>query len=480
MTSRRDVPSRASLPVAFWRALLAGLLALAATASPAADGSRRAPRASTQDADAPLVRALAAAAHPVAGAANDYDGLLAAIGDARIVLLGEDTHGTHEHYVERARITERLVRERGFAALVIEGDGVPAAIASRALETPGSDFRIEHALAAFDRFPLWMWRNDEFVALLARLRAINLERGGEGARVMLAGMDLYDLARPAALVVDHLEGVDMRLADAARERYACFAAIDWDPQRYGEILERSGDGCASGVEETLAVLARLPAPAAEEEPGASTRFAALQAARALVAAEAYFRALAANDGDRSWNVRDAHMAASVTLLLSELDRLAAERWRPPARVVVWAHNAHVGDARATARGATGGWTLGQLLRERFPGSVFSVGFTTATGTVYAATEWGEPGTVKKLAPPLTGSHAALLARTGVGSFYVVFAEAPLVARALREPRPQRGIGVRYLPAIERTGHYYTARLAEQYDAVAHIGRTTALHPRVSR
>jgi len=474
----RTIANGSALGKAARRAALALIVVVIGAAVHAGERKTTPARIAHGDADALVVRTLARAARPIAGGARDYDALLAAIGDARIVLLGEDTHGTHEHYVERARITERLVAERGFGAVVIEGDGVPAAIASRALDSPGSDFRLARALAAFDRFPSWMWRNDEFIAFLSRLRDINLERGTERPRVMVAGMDLYDLARPAAVVVDHLADIDPRLADAARERYGCFGAIDWDPQRYGEILERSSDGCADGVAEILARMARLPSSSAEEQNGGSTRFEALQSARALVAAEAYFRALHARDGDRSWNVRDSHMAASVTLLLAELDRLAREQERPPARVVVWAHNAHVGDARATARSATGGWTLGQLLRERFPEGVFSVGFTTATGTVHAATEWGEQGTVKRLSAPLAGSHASLLSRTGLASFYVIFGEAPIVARALRAPRPQRGIGVRYLPAIERTGHYYDARLPDQFDAVVHIARTTALHPRI--
>jgi len=231
---------------------------LFATPSIAADDVlRRPPPPSTRNAvrvkrpiagggDAAIVRALAKVGRPIRGDAQDYDALLAAFGDARIVLLGEDTHGTHEHYVERARIMERLVGDHGFAAVVIEGDAVPAAIASRALATPGSDFRLVHGLSAFDRFPSWMWRNDEFIALLARLRALNLDPRGRESRVMLAGMDLYDLERPAAVVVDHLESIDPRLAAAARDRYRCFETIGWNPQRYGEILERSRDACAPG------------------------------------------------------------------------------------------------------------------------------------------------------------------------------------------------------------------------------------------
>jgi erythromycin esterase-like protein len=431
--------------------------------------------------DAAVVRELKRIAQPLTGGARDYDRLLAAIGDARVVLLGEDTHGTSEHYSERARITKRLIAERGFGAVVIEGDPIPAAIVDAALRTDGSAYRIDFALRAFDRFPLWMWRNDEFGDLLRWIRAYNVERR-DRAPVVLAGMDVYDLARPAAAVVHYLEGRDEQLAARAQARYDCFAPIDMDPQRYGEILSDPARGdCSSAVTSMLADLATKGAPvpasmAVDPAEPARDYFAALQSARALVAAEAYFRALYAEPA-RSWNIRDAHMASYVTLLLAELE--ARGNAKSPPGVVVWAHNAHIGDGRATNRAEGGDWTLGQLLRERLPGRVFSIGLITSRGNVHAATEWGEPGTQKTLSPPIAGSHAALLRRVGRSGFYAIWADSAAVALALSEPRPQRGIGVRYLPALERQGHYYPARLSAQFDAVVYSDRSTALHPRIT-
>lgn len=474
MRSRSVCVARAAC---FTGAATLAFVALALSAShPSAAGAAQQPVG-----DATIVRELRRIAQPLTGGARDYDRLFDAIGDARIVLLGEDTHGTSEHYSERARITKRLIAERGFGAVVIEGDPVPAAIVDAALRTDGSPYRIDFALRAFDRFPLWMWRNDEFGELLRWIRAYNVERR-ERAPVVLAGMDVYDLARPAAAVVHYLAGRDEQIAARARARYDCFAPIDMDPQRYGEILSDPARGdCSSSVASMLSDLASMGAPVpttADVDPAGPVRdyFAALQSARALVAAEAYFRALYAEPA-RSWNIRDAHMASYVTLLLAELEAKGDADSQPG--VVVWAHNAHIGDGRATNRAEGGDWTLGQLLRERLPGRVFSIGLITSRGGVHAATEWGEPGARKTLSPPIAGSHAALLRRVGRSGFYAIWADSPAVALALSEPRPQRGIGVRYLPALERQGHYYPARLSAQFDAVVYIDRSRALHPRIT-
>lgn len=471
------VSARAGARAGYSIATVVVAFALSAHASCAsAAGATRAPTG-----DATVVRELRRIAQPLNGGARDYDRLLESIGDARIVLLGEDTHGTSEHYAERARITKRLIAERGFGAVVIEGDAAPAEIVDAALRVNGSAYRIDFALRAFDRFPLWMWRNDEFSDLLRWIRAYNVG-SQDRVPVVLAGMDVHELARPAAAVVRYLASRDERRARSARSSYDCFAPIAMNPQRYGEILSDPSRGdCSSAVRDVLADLATMgpAAPASAESASAGEQrdyFGALQSARALVAAEEYFRALHVAPA-RSWNIRDAHMASHVTLLLAELEAPGPVSLR--RGVVVWAHNAHIGDGRATNRAEEGDWTLGQLLRERLPGRVFSIGFITARGAVHAATEWGEPGIPKKLSPPIAGSHAALLRRVGRPGFYVVWSDAPGVAHALSQPRPQRGIGVRYLPALERQGHYYPARLSAQFDAVAYIDRSTALHPRIT-
>ena len=431
------------------------------------------------DDDAPLIRAIRSIAQPIAAAASDYDRLLRAIGSARIVLLGEDTHGTHEHYVERARITKRLIAEQGFNAIVIEADWPPAAAVGAAIESAGSSHRLDAALRGFDRFPLWMWRNAEFGELLGWIHSHNVSRPG-GVPAQLRGMDLYELALSISAVIDYLDAKDSRAAARARDRYGCFSSAGMDPQAYGAgQSSASGGDCRDAVQQQLTELATSPPDVharssnlADSEPG---YFHALQSARAVRNAEEYFRALHSKP-ESSWNIRDAHMASSIDFLLAHLDNAAGRR----SRVVIWAHNAHIGDARGTARSQIGVWTLGQLLRERYPDDVFAVGFTTSVGTVHAATEWGEPGVTKKLRPPIPGSHAALLGSVRLPRFYCIFGESDFVRDALRAARPQRGIGVRYLPELEREGHYYDARLSEQFDAVVHIERTKALQPRINR
>jgi erythromycin esterase-like protein len=429
--------------------------------------------------DVALVRGLTRIAQPITGSAGDYDRLLRAIGSARMVLLGEDTHGTHEHYVERARITQRLIAEQGFDAVVIEADWPPAAVVSMAIESVGSEYRLDEALRTFDRFPLWMWRNAEFVELLRWIHAFNMSRPVVPP-VQLRGIDLYELATGISSVVDYLDAIDARAATRARERYRCFSPAGMDPQNYGAILSSpAGGDCSDVVQEQLTELATMSATGAPNPQGVvdadPAYFHALQSARAVRNAEAYFRALYLKP-ESSWNIRDAHMASSIDFLLAHLDLVRGNR----SRVVIWAHNAHIGDARGTARSESGTWTLGQLLRERYPDDVFVVGFTTSVGTVHAATEWGEPGRTKALRRPIAGSHAALLGALRIPRFYCVFDDSESVSNALRAPRPQRGIGVRYLPELERDGHYYDARLSAQFDAVVHIERTRALQPRINR
>jgi erythromycin esterase-like protein len=431
--------------------------------------------------DTVVVRSIAGAAHRIAGRSTDYDRLLEAIGEARIVLLGEDTHGTREFYLERARITQRLIAERGFAGVVIESDWPPTARVGAALESGATDREIDAALRAFNRFPLWMWRNAEFTTLLRWIRDHNARQPAGAARVQLRGMDLSELAQGVAEVTGWAEAVDPGAAARIRDRYACLAPIGFDPQRYGTILaDKSRADCSGPVQ---CVLTELVTSGAAEGTGSSSAardadprfFSALQSARTVRNAEEYFRALHA-DPAASWNIRDTHMAAIVDNLLAHLDAISASR----PGIVIWAHNAHVGDTRASARGDAGNWSLGQLLRERYPERVFSIGFTTSTGRVHAATNWGERGRAKTLRRPIPGSHAALMSRTGIARFYCVFAESPALREMLALSRPQRGIGVRYLPRLERAGHYYDARLSLQFDAVVHIERTSALHPRISR
>ena len=394
-----------------WQIVIAVLHCIALSAMPAGAAT------TAQDgitADAALARAIKRVAHPLTGAPTDYDRLLQKIGDARIVLLGEDTHGTHEFYAERARITRRLIAEHGFSGVVIEADWSEAAGLSAFLTAENHPADVDLALRAFERFPRWMWRNTDFRAFVIWLRQFNLQRGAGAHPVAIHGMDLYQVSPSIGAVIAYLARTNPEAAARARDRYMCLDSGEGERPVDGVARPRwPAIDCGQPVQDQLTELA---SGALLPEPGVvsiadSAYLDALQNARVVRNAEEYFRALL-DKPESSWDLRDTHMASSVDLLLAHLDAATGTR----SRLVIWAHNAHIGDARATARGDAGGLNLAQLLRERYPGDAFSVGFTTARGTVRAATDWGGPDMRKRLRRPLPGSHAAAVACDGTAAF----------------------------------------------------------------
>ncbi len=420
-----------------------------------------------------LAKAIARVAHPLTGSPADYDHLLQRIGNARVVLLGEDTHGTREFYRERARITQRLIAEHGFAGVVIEGDWAEVAGLRGVTDTPQVAAGVDQALQSFQRFPRWMWRNTDFRDLVVWLGQFNLRRRGHAPAVRIYGMDLQEIAPAAAATIGYLAAADPEAAERARERYRCLDSGNASAQGEAPRVRWPALDCAPQVQEQLTELAtvgwRTDAGGADIADAAYLH--ALQGARSVRNAEEYYRPQRATP-EATWNVRDGHMAATIDLLLAHLDAATGMR----SRLVIWAHNAHIGDARGTARGDAGFQTIGQMLRERYPEETAIVGFITATGAVRAATDWGGRDVVKRLRQPLRGSHAALLHATGVRRFYLIPDEAPDLRAALDVPRLQRGVGVRYLPQLELAGHYYHARVSRQFDVVVYIDRTSALRP----
>jgi erythromycin esterase-like protein len=431
--------------------LLAVCAALAACDDPAGGGG------GTTDDTVEIVRS---AARPLTGAATDYDPLVAAIGESRFVLLGEATHGTHEFYAERARISRRLVEERGFAAIVVEGEYPAGRRVNEYLQGRGGDPSPEAALAGFTEFPLWMWRNTVVRDFLRDLRALNAATPG---RVTFVGMDVYSLYPSQEDVIAYLSRVDPAAAARARTRYACFAPYGRDPQRYGgEAALSPAASCATQAAEQLAEMQQRFAGA----PADPELFDAVQSARVVRGAEEFYRRNFER-GEAAWNARDRHMAETLAALATHLEA----RGRP-GKIAVWAHNTHVGDARATEMGAGGQLTLGQLMRERSPNDTFLLGFTTYEGTVVAATAWGTPGRSTALRPALPESYSALFHQTGIERFLLLLRGSP----ALGGPRLQRAVGVVYVPETERQSHYFQARISDQFDAVIHIDRSTAVTP----
>jgi erythromycin esterase-like protein len=448
------------------------LLALAAACSPGPE-PRPAP-GRIQPVDTAVNGAAAtvrAAARPITGSERDYDPLMAITREANFVLLGESTHGTDEFYRERARITRRLVEEQGFTAMAIEGDWPDAERVNRYVRGLGSDRTAAEALSGFTRFPEWMWPNAPIRELVEWMRTHNAGRAPE-AQVGFYGMDLYSLTESADAVVSGLQAIDREAARRTRERYRCFEPYRDRPEAYGEAAaSRASRSCQDEAAAVWADLQRtLGAAPAGDAARAEARFSILRNARVVVNAEEYYR-LSFAGGISPWNLRDRHMAEMLDALTAHLQAGG----RAP-KVVGWAHNTHMGDARVTEPGEQGEWNVGQLMRQRANERAVLVGFTTYTGTVLAAREWGGRAERRPLRPALPGSYAALFHKTGVPSFLLVFRGNQALQSALAGPRLERAVGVLYLPETERASHYFNASLSRQFDAVIHIDSTHAVAP----
>lgn len=413
-----------------------------------------------------------AAIHPVEGDRSDYDDLIELVGDRRVVLIGEATHGTHEFYRERARITQRLIDECGFNAVAAEADWPDAYRVNRYVMGLSDDPDAPTALMDFRRFPAWMWRNADVVRFVEWLRVRNASQSHPAGRARFYGLDLYSLRASIEAVIAYLERVDPAEARRARERYSCFDHAGGDGQAYGYAVARLGKiPCENEVVAQLLEMRRRAEAylrrdgwVAEDE-----QLYAEQNARVVRDAEEYYQQMYRAEVS-SWNLRDRHMAATLDSLIEHLDRQFGH-----AKVVVWEHNSHVGDARATSMGARGELNVGQLARQRYGDRAFLVGATTYDGEVTAASTWGGPAYRQRVRPGLVGSYEALLHEVGRPAFWVSTAD-DRVARGLRPPRLERAIGVIYRPETERQSHYFDAVLSKQFDAVIHWDRTHALEP----
>ena len=419
-----------------------------------------------------LVSAVREIASPLVGGPEDFHLLMQRVGNAPLVLIGEASHGTHEFYRIRAEITKRLITERGFQAVAVEADWPDAYRVNQYVRGGGTDHDATEALGGFQRFPQWMWRNADVLDFVGWLRAHNLSRPDD-ERVGLYGLDLYSLHASMDAVIRYLRVVDPNAAWRASQRYACFEHFGGDPQSYGYAAAHGlAPSCEREVMEQLIELRRSAVDYARRDGRVATDdlFFAEQNAQVVANAERYYRAMF---GDRvnSWNLRDRHMAATLEALMAFLGRQ-----RAPAKVVVWAHNSHLGDARATEMGRRGELNVGQLVRQRYGGAAILVGFSTYQGSVTAASNWGDPAQCMRVRPALPGSLEALFHDVGIQSFMLDLDVRTEAAEALATPRLQRAIGVIYRPDTERQSHYYHASLARQFDVVLHYDTTRAVEP----
>ena len=412
------------------------------------------------------------ATRAITGAPDDYGELLALVGDRRLVLIGEASHGTHEFYRERARITRRLIDDLGFTAVAVEADWPDAYRVNRYVMGMSADPDADVALGGFLRFPTWMWRNRDVLGFVQWLRARNDAQSHPAAKARFYGLDLYSLRTSIEAVVAYLDQVDPCEAERARRRYACFDHVGADGQAYGYALAHlDATPCENQVVTQLVELRRRAEGYLRRDGWVADdeQFYAEQNALLIRDAEEYYHQMYRAEVS-SWNLRDRHMAGTLDALLEHLDRQLGT-----SKVVVWEHNSHVGDARATAMGARGECNVGQLARQRHGGDVTLIGFTGFDGHVTAASGWGEPTERKRVRPARPDSYEALLHAVGIPQFWLDTRDVA-VERLLSSPRLERAIGVIYRPETELQSHYFEARLAKQFDAVIHMDTTHPLEP----
>jgi protein-L-isoaspartate(D-aspartate) O-methyltransferase len=392
----------------------------------------------------------------------DLSALLERVGEARLVLLGEATHGTSEFYRMRARITQALVERKGFGIVAVEADWPDAGRIDhyvRHRETPPAEWK------AFTRFPEWMWRNREVEAFVEWLHRYNMNRPYE-TRVSFHGLDLYSLYTSINAVLRYLDDIDPEAARIARSRYGCLTPWESDPATYGRMaLSGRYRECERDV---AAILSDMLKSRAEYSVRDGERYSdAVHNARVVANAERYYRIMYYGSAE-SWNLRDTHMFET----LGELLRARGAG----AKAVVWAHNSHLGDARHTEMSARGEHNLGQLCREHYGAEAYLLGFGTDSGTVAAADDWDGPMKIKNIRSSHADSYERQCHEAGVAAFLLPLNKDEELRRQLMAPRLERAIGVIYRPHTEMASHYFQAILPRQFDEYCWFDRTSAVQP----
>lgn len=431
-----------------------------------------------RDMDYSLVMAVEKAAVPLTGAINDYDAIVDAATGKKFVLIGEASHGTKEFYAARAGITQRLIQEQGFDAVAVEADWPDAYAVNRYVSFLGKDNTALESLAGFERFPTWMWRNTEVLHFINWLYAWNSEFRRPGSKgkhpVGFYGLDLYSMNTSMHAVIAYLDKADPAAAERARERYGCLDHFMDDPQAYGYAAESGlADSCEKEIVSQLIDLQRKAQDYMEKNGFVAENeyFCAAQNAKLVKDAERYYRSMFSGR-QNSWNVRDRHMFDTLKDLSGHLGRSAGRE----AKIVVWAHNSHIGNAAATEMGRRGEFNIGQLAREACGADALLVGFSTSHGTVTAASNWDEPPECKNVNLPFPGSYEDAFHRVKHKKFLIDLRENSRAVDLLMEPRLQRAIGVIYRPMTERQSHYFHTCLPEQFDFMIHIDGTAGVQP----
>jgi protein-L-isoaspartate(D-aspartate) O-methyltransferase len=395
---------------------------------------------------------------------SDLGPLLERIGDARVVLLGEATHGTSEFYRMRERISRELISKKDFRFVAIEGDWPDAARVDtyvRHLEDSASDW------AAFARFPTWMWRNNEVHDFVNWMREHNAARDPE-KRAAFHGLDLYSMYVSINSILNYLDQVDPEAAGIARIRYGCLTPWQGDPATYGHAaLTGAYRTCERYVVSALKELMEKRVAYAEHD--GERYFDAVQNARLVANTERYYRVM--YYGSRaSWNLRDKHMFNTLKNLLAF--------YGTDSKAIVWAHNSHVGDSAATEMASRGEFNIGHLCRQEFGDKAYLVGFGTNSGTVAAASDWDGPMEIKNILPALPKSYESLCHATENACFTLALRNQTELTgvQGLGKPQLERAIGVIYRPESERASHYFQAVLPDQFDEYMWFDKTCAVTP----
>ncbi|HCS64821.1 MAG TPA: erythromycin esterase [Cellvibrio sp.] len=417
-----------------------------------------------------IVSLVQKSAHKLEKSAEDYSSLVNLCANKPFILLGEATHGTQEFYQARCEITKQLILHHGLNLIAIEGDWPSAYRVNRYVHMQGTDTNANEALSDFKRFPLWMWRNTVVLEFVEWLRKYN-ENVPSAKQVGFYGLDMYSLYESVAAVLEYLDQVDPEAGLKAREYYSCLDHIG-NRGHYGYAFESTHQSsCKNDVIRVLVNLRERSLVYVNERDAMSEdeQFQAEQNARLIQSAEGYYRQML-DSRVNTWNLRDSHMFET----LDNLYHYVSNRLKSPAKIAVWEHNSHIGDARATYMRSIGQHNVGQLVRQDYGDDCKLIGFTTWSGTVTAASNWDGPAERKTVRKSLPNSIEDIFHRTHLDRFLLPMRGN--IARAFQELYIERAIGVLYLPQSERTSHYFPCRLAIQFDAILHFDETTAIEP----
>jgi len=403
-----------------------------------------------------------------------FNHILEKIGDSRIVLMGEASHGTSEFYEARIELSKYLIEEKGFDAIAVECDWTSALPVIDYLYGDGDPNKPINSLHDFTRFPSWMWRNETIPPFLQWLRTHNDNLEQINNKVGFYGLDLYCLNSSINAVINYLNKNDKLAAKKAVNLYSCFDHLAVDPQNYGYLVESGAKhSCTEDVTKQLLEMQQITFEKlhSSNKKEVDQAFYASQNARVVKNAEQYYRSMF-NSRAISWNVRDRHMAETVQNIIAHIETKKDKA----AKIIIWAHNSHIGDARATEMSDRDEINLGQLVREQFAGTSYHLGFSTYTGTVTAANDWGEPAECKIINPGASGSFEEIFHDLKTKNFFLDLHLDEHLNHLLELSRLQRAIGVIYRPETERMSHYFFTHLPKQFDAIIHFDKTNAVKP----